>query len=265
MIKINDKKIDTAYFPDGTSSFRADIPDGEISLTWCFDGNEEMITLFYLVNHIRRIRKDAKISLVMPYIPNARMDRVKNADEVFTLKYFSQFLNSLDFETVKVYDPHSNVSEALINSMVIMPHVPFIEEVMDRIDFRKENDVLFYPDAGCAKKYENAFCFPYLKGDKKRDWRTGKIEGLELIGNIPSENYNVLIIDDICSRGGTFLHSAKKLKECGAGDIYLYVTHCENTILDGELINSGLIKKIFTTDSIYTSENENIEIIRTFR
>ena len=48
-----------------------DIPDGEISLTWCFDGNEEMITLFYLVNHIRRIRKDAKISLVMPYIPNA--------------------------------------------------------------------------------------------------------------------------------------------------------------------------------------------------
>ena len=49
------------------------------------------------------------------------------------------------------------------------------------------------------------------------------------------------------------------------GDIYLYVTHCENTILDGELINSGLIKKIFTTDSIYTSENENIEIIRTFR
>ena len=91
------------------------------------------------------------------------------------------------------------------------------------------------------------------------------IEGLELIGNIPSENYNVLIIDDICSRGGTFLHSAKKLKECGAWDIYLYVTHCENTILDGELINSGLIKKIFTTDSIYTSENENIEIIRTFR
>ena len=36
-------------------------------------------------------------------------------------------------------------------------------------------------------------------------------------------------------------------------------------LMYGELINSGLIKKIFTTDSIYTSENENIEIIRTFR
>ena len=60
-----------------------------------------------------------------------------------------------------------------------------------------------------------------------------------------------LIMDDICSKGGTFLYAAKALKEYGAADIYLYVTHCEKTILQGEMINSGLIKKIYTTNSIY--------------
>ena len=71
---------------------------------------------------------------------------------------------------------------------------------------------------------------------------------------------DVLIIDDICSRGGTFYHSAKALKEAGAKNIYLYVTHCENTILEGELLTSGLIEKVYTTNSIFTKEHEMIEV-----
>lgn len=68
---------------------------------------------------------------------------------------------------------------------------------------------------------------------------------------------NILIIDDISSRGGTFYHSAKKLKELGANKIYLYVSHCEETILDGEVFTSGLIEKVFTTDSIFTDKAYN--------
>ena len=74
-----------------------------------------------------------------------------------------------------------------------------------------------------------------------------------------------LIVDDICSKGGTFYHSAKKLKELGAKNIYLYITHCENSILEGELINSDLITKIYTTDSIYTGKHELIEVLTNFR
>ena len=71
---------------------------------------------------------------------------------------------------------------------------------------------------------------------------------------------DVLIIDDICSRGGTFYHSAKALKEAGAKNIYLYISHCENTILEGELLTSGLIEKVYTTNSIFTKEHEKIEV-----
>ena len=78
---------------------------------------------------------------------------------------------------------------------------------------------------------------------------------------IPNDDSNILIIDDICSKGGTFYHSAKRLKEAGAANIYLYITHCENTIHEGELLNSDLIKHIYTTDSILTKTHEKITIL----
>ena len=71
---------------------------------------------------------------------------------------------------------------------------------------------------------------------------------------------DILIVDDICSYGGTFLHSAKKLKEFGANKIYLYVSHCENSILKGQLMSSGLIERVFTTNSIFTESHERIEV-----
>lgn len=45
------------------------------------------------------------------------MDRVKNPDEVFTLKYFCEFINDLKFDVVYVNDPHSDVSMALLNNV----------------------------------------------------------------------------------------------------------------------------------------------------
>ena len=120
---------------------------------------------------------------------------------------------------------------------------------------------MFYPDSGAAKRYTEMIKKPYAYGIKNRDWETGQIFGLDVIDNgIDLKGKTVLITDDICSKGGTFFHSAKKLKELGVGDIYLYVTHCENTILEGEVLTSGLIKKVFTTNSLFNKEHEMITV-----
>ena len=47
----------------------------------------------------------------MPYIPNARKDRAHREKDVFTLKYFANIINSLNFDNVYVLNPHSNVSQ----------------------------------------------------------------------------------------------------------------------------------------------------------
>lgn len=105
---------------------------------------------------------------------------------------------------------------------------------------------------------------PIVFGIKKRDWKTGKILGLDVISDTDLTDKRILIVDDICSRGGTFKFSSIKLKELGAKDVALYVTHCEDTIKDGELLTSDLISKIYTTNSICHIKHDKIEIINEF-
>lgn len=267
MITLNGNTVDIGSFPDGTMLLKERVQYfGNLGqhIEWRYENDREFLALIYLVKHLRA-HNAYRIHLTMPYIPNARQDRVKNEEDVFTLKYFAEVLNSLKFASVTVLDPHSSVSEALINNLTVVSPKAYIDEA----EFRMKNNgvdidhmVIFYPDSGAAKRYADMICRTYAYGIKNRDWKTGKIVGLDIItdGN-DIAGKDILIVDDICSYGGTFLHSAKKLKEMGANDIYLYVSHCENSILDGELINSGLLKKIYTTDSIFTKKHELIEVL----
>ena len=112
------------------------------------------------------------------------------------------------------------------------------------------------------KRYSGMIEKPYVFGIKNRDWKTGTINNVDVAGVAEWINgSNILIVDDICSKGGTFYHGAKKLKELGANKIYLFVSHCENSIHDGALLKTDLIEKIFTTNSILTKGHEKIEVM----
>lgn len=264
MLKLNGQTVSLGQFPDGTLLIKENVPkrfDGERSarILWCFENNEELVALIYLVKHLNA-HGVGKIHLDMPYIPNARQDRVKSDEDVFTLKYFSEVINWLGLASVRVLDPHSTVSEALFDNIVVVTPKDNIAKVMAEIG--EENLMMFYPDEGAMKRYSALADKPFAFGIKKRDWATGQIQGLDVSGAtelIPGSR--VLIVDDICSKGGTFYHSAKKLKELGAKDVYLYVSHCENTIFEGEILKGDLIRKIFTTNSLLTEKHEKIQII----
>lgn len=260
MIKLNGEIIKVDHFPDGTTLMKQkinhDVYKNGARITWNFENNEELITLIYLTKHLRE-NGVRNISLGLPYIPNARQDRVKNLEDIFTLKYFADIINYLNFDHVQVMDAHSYVSLALIDR--IIPYTAYNQ--INRAINVCMPDMLFFPDEGSQKRYADSSQMEYAFGIKKRNWETGKIEGLDVSGCLDKINgSNILIVDDICSRGGTFYYSAKKLKEMGANKIYLYVTHCENTILEGDLLNSDLIERVFTTNSIFTKSHEKIEV-----
>lgn len=265
MLIYNERVVKIDHFPDGTILMKCEVMQRqEHFITWVFESNEELVALIYLVNHIRS-NPDAshEITLYMDYIPNARQDRVKNPEDVFTLKYFASIINSLGFSHVYVSDPHSPVSEALINNIVVLKADDRIRKLYERISRESTSPVLmFYPDEGAMKRYSGAVDAPYTFGIKRRDWKTGRIMGLDVSGEIDQiKGSNILIADDICSRGGTFTHSARRLKELGAENIFLYVTHCEKTILDGTVLTDGLIEKVFTTDSLPAVNDEKIEVL----
>lgn len=260
MLRYNDEEIKIGHFPDGTLLLK-DNENHELcdnKILWFYENNEELVALMFFVKHLRD-NGISRLSLHMPYVPNARQDRVKTNADVFTLKYFCEIINSLNFNEVWVMDTHSSVTDALINNVRFIDHIPYINYTIS--DINVESLLLFYPDQGSVKRYADDIGMEYAFGIKNRDWETGKILGLDVAGAVDKiKGRSILIVDDICSKGGTFYHAAKKLKELGAGDIYLYVTHCENTIFDGELIKGDLIKHIYTTDSLLTKRDEKITV-----
>ena len=256
------------HFPDNT--LHVSFPDDEIhAIEWKYESDAELFTLICA----RRHYAESDIRLILPYIPHARMDRVKDETDVFTLKYFCEIINSLNFSEVWVLDPHSNVSLALLDRVSQIPVMNTIHECLNRLVYEIGHDcdhetrekvyqdlVLFFPDEGSMKRYSSEVDFlPYAFGIKKRDWKTGQIQGLQLMNGDLVKDKNVLIIDDICSRGGTFYHAAKALKEAGAANIYLYVTHAENTMVKGDMYNDpDLIKKIYIVETIFDSNLDTL-------
>lgn len=257
MIKVGNVEIQQGQFPDGTLLMKFDPNGGEfdtrgnILVEWYYENDAELFSLICVKRHLDRVYSYSDVVLEMPYIPHARMDRVKSDEDVFTLKYFCEVINSLNFKVVHVRDAHSNVSLALLNNVEEMPITNY---VLDAI-FEAQADVLFFPDEGAMKRYSGGFDIPYAFGMKKRDWKTGQIQGLDIINAEVVKDKNVLIVDDICSRGGTFYHSAKALKAAGAKSVSLYVTHCEKTIILGEMASTdGLVDHVYTTKSIFPEE-----------
>lgn len=274
MIKINDIEVNVGHFPDGTQCIKfpvdalwSGLNDMPIQISWYYDSDEELFTLACVMDWVHRRRGSKRIiKLNMPYVPNARMDRIKNVNENFSLKVFANFINSLGFDTVKVYNVHSNVSEALINN--VYNEMPNRDVNYCILNYNP--DVIFFPDEGACKRYADLDSvkesgLPVTFGIKKREWNTGKILGLDVVSDTDLTGKKVLIVDDICSAGGTFKFSAMKLKELGASDVALYVSHCEDNIQNGDLLKTDLVSKIYTTNSILHIHHPKIEIISYFR
>ena len=269
MIKLNGYVVEQNRFPDGTLALK-EINEDLLSdnfanwIDWMYDGDEEMFTIMSLVDLIRR-NSQGRVYLKMPYLPNARMDRIKTDTENFALKVFANWINGLGFDRIFVENVHSNVSNALVNNIVDSLPDDDIKTITKDYDF----DVIFFPDEGACKRYKDMdvikeLGLPIAFGIKNRDWKTGEILNLDVMG-ADVKDKKVLIIDDICSKGFTFYYSGMKLRELGASDVRLYVTHCEDTIRGGKILDTDVVSKVYTTDSICHYDGDKIEFVRKFR
>ena len=153
----------------------------------------------------------------MPFCPYGQMDR-KIEGSMFSFKYFAQFINSLNFTTVTIYDPHSSVMPALLNHCIV-------KYPMDGV-YPEEYDLIFYVDNGGCKKYSEIYDYPYRYGNKKRNLSTGEIICYEVVADKEDiQDKKILIRDDICIGGRSFKEAAKALRKMGAAQVDLYITH----------------------------------------
>lgn len=273
MITLNGVEVNlqASKFPDGTFSHTPIDKEGKsidllfdfkekVKIMWRYHSEEELIFIEYVTRTLQHVNKS--VDLIMPYVPNARMDRIHNEQEIFTLRYFSEKINNLNFENVFILDPHSDTSSRFLERV----HVTNPFQIVDKLLYKiaDEEVILFYPDKGAFDRYDRVFDRTSIYGVKSRDWDTGKILDYEIHGYDQVRNQNILIVDDISSKGTTFYFAAKALKKAGAKSVSLYVTHCEDTIYDGLLFNNeeNLVKKVYTTDSILKNKKEKVSIFK---
>lgn len=247
MIKLGSQVVGQSHFGDNALHMILPSNDGW-TITWLYENDAELFSIICLRRHFDGI----DMKLHMPYCPHARMDRTQNPGDVFTLKYFCEVINSLNFTEVIIDDPHSDVCVALLNNVRVRTPEENVKRVIEIITgLNGEKPVMFYPDKGAMKRYDGMLDLPYAYGEKTRNWETRRIENFNVVGAENVVGKNILIVDDICSYGGTFAVAAKALKEAGAANIYLYVTHCEENIFRGRIFEENNIEQVFTTESIF--------------
>lgn len=251
MITLNKQEVIFGSFPNGelylntndlkTRSYNA--------IDWMFESNDEILKLAILKDTLDSFVLKSFLNIC--YMPYSRMDR-QNSIYSFTLQTVTKLINNMRFEYVNIREPHSDVTPAMIErSFIINWCMCALPNVLEETGCTS----IFYPDHGAVKRYS---CdMPYAVGVKERDFETGDITSFELSGAV---NEKVLIVDDICSKGGTFYHSTKLLKDEGAKEVYLLVAYCENTVIQGEVLK--IIDGIYTSaDNIHLFEHKLITLI----
>lgn len=255
-----DIKFDTLKFSDSAISVKVTgtLPthpvNATISVIEAENLQDELFTISSLVSVLRDINSGIRIDLFMPYTPYARQDRRMDRHDAFSMKVYASMINSLNLNRVIVMDSHSDVAPALIDRCINIPQ-DFILKVLNRLDATFGYQcVLVSPDIGASKKIYKASEALAVEGvsylNKVRDTRTGQISGVELFGGSGSglENKKLLIVDDLCDGGGTFIQAANELMKYNPSSIELYVTHGIFSKGLDPIFNSG-IDKIWTTDS----------------
>ena len=169
------------------------------------------------------------VSLTINYFPNARCDRRFGTGEGFPLKVFAKMVNSCNFDSVYITDPHSDVTPALIDRVQVITQNNSFRNLRHKIrDGIGDNYIICAPDLGATKKAEiiaNGMDKPLIQAFKHRDIKTGKITSTSVNLPIKYANRDVLIVDDICDGGATFSYLATELLKLGAKSVSLYITH----------------------------------------
>lgn len=258
-------------FPDGQQSLELTGSKIGHSPRYTIAGNSVMIKsrigtfrdielISCAVSAVRNLVPNKEIELYVPYIMGARSDRMFGEGGVNYMKQvIAPVINSFGFTRVHIMDAHSDVTEAVINNyQPIQLYDKFIEKALTHPDCggSLHGIALISPDAGAYKK---VFGIAKKHGignvtvaSKVRDIKTGQIVKTEL-PPIDFDGVNsIVIIDDICDGGRTFIELVKAIREQTASitryiPIVLIVTH--------GIFSAGFRQLMTSFDTIFTTNS----------
>ena len=226
--------------------------------------NDNLMELLLSIDALKR--SSAKnITAVIPYFGYARQDRKVVPRTSISAKLVSNLITKAGADRVVTVDLHAGQIQGFFDIPVDNLFATPIFARHARKKIKSKKIVCVAPDVGGT---ERARALGKLLGvglaivDKRRP-KPGKSQVMNIIGDV--KNQTCIIVDDIIDSGGTIVNAAKALKERGAKEVYVYITH---GVLSGDAvkkIKSSVIKNLVITDTIdngqKTKNVKNIEVL----
>jgi ribose-phosphate pyrophosphokinase len=254
----SDIRYDKITFPDGQPHLKLDVSTLPAAGSACRIvariAHPADLLLVLLAKDALDARGMGAVHLTVTYLMAARMDRPMTPGEPFALRVVADMINLAGFASIHIFDPHSEVSTALLRRSEPIENKVFIQDCLHDLVAAGTPYWLVSPDGGALKKIHKVAQYvgatQVAECMKVRDVRTGVLSGFRTL-ETDFKGQTCLIADDICDGGGTFTGLAALLKLKGAGTVALAVSHG----IFSKGFDLAQVDRIYCTDSFRTFDN----------
>lgn len=216
----SDIKYHTIYFPDREPHIVLEEVNRKESVkVICRISNPTDLFIATQVGSILN-RQGVPYSFDIKYLMSMRMDRVISFNEAYSLSIVMKMLKMFNPINISVLEPHNDAAILVNGGMGYPSHKPDFSEYL-----------VVFPDKGAYMRYKALYDKAVICS-KVRDVSTGELTGFsienpEILEECP--NKPLIVIDDLCDGGGTFVGIAELLKEkCPDRPKSIFVTHAVN-------------------------------------
>ena len=226
--------------------------------------NDNLMELLLCIDALKR--SSAKnITAVIPYFGYARQDRKVVPRTSISAKLVSNLITKAGADRIVTVDLHAGQIQGFFDIPVdnLFATPIFARHVRKKIKSKKI--ICVAPDVGGTERARargKLLNVGLAIVDKRRP-KPGQSQVMNVMGDVKDKT--CVIVDDIIDSGGTIVNAAKALKERGAKDVYVYITH---GVLSGDAvkkIKNSVIKNLVITDTIdnigETKNVKNIEVL----
>ncbi len=202
------------------------------------------------------------LQAIIPYFGYARQDKQYLPNEVVSFQVLGQILTGLGLScvcTVDIHNPNPVSNSALkITNLSCLSYLA--KQVYQNLDLNQTSEkefAILSPDKGGISRSqifaENFYSDPKNQelANIKKVRSLNKVHhtaAIELQGQV--EGKQVLIVDDICTSGGTVLNAVEMCVANGANKVYAVIIHADFTTEALQKIQTSKLVKLFTTNTI---------------
>ncbi len=184
--------------------------------------NDNLIELLLYLDAFRRASVHS-VSVVIPYFPYARQDRMARGREAISARVVANLLENQGADRVIFVDIHNRAIQGFFNIPVDpLSAIPLLADYFRKPEF--ENAAIVSPDvgrAGLAGRYAELLDLPLVVMHKRRDGN--HVETTHVVGDIKGRR--PIIIDDLMA-SGSVLKQVDILYDRGAeGTAFFSITH----------------------------------------